>query len=98
MALKVQQAISFYDDGIDVDASGRKRQELWVLIQEVGDMQMKRREESELVLALGKLVDALKMFYGFYEVLGACMNTTLHLVEVTGQPMIVNEHSGMSEA
>lgn len=85
MMRRVFQAISFHRTGLEWDTNGEKRAELRGLILEVRALQRARKVNSELVLALGRLVGALRLVHDFYEQLGACM-TTIDGLEIAMAP------------
>lgn len=71
----VLKAISFHREGIEIDETGVRRAQLHQLIEELRELQHKRRDIFEYVEALDKLVQALRQCHQFYELLGACMGT-----------------------
>jgi hypothetical protein len=81
---QVQQAIDIRTRGIEWDDRGTKRAELRQLILAVRELQKKRKDYAEMVLALGKLAKVLKLFHDLYDNLGACMTSLNGFAETVG--------------
>ena len=72
---KVHASTNLMENDIDWDIRGLKRNELRSLIIDIVEMQKTWKKTPELVRALSRLVDVLRLFHDFYEHLGACMTS-----------------------